>query len=514
MHNNDVQAARDYHERTKHSEQRLRSAPHGLDWSIQPIPFKMYTALDPIPLPAELPAIDVPALTAIASLAMERQHECVPDLVTLAQLLQYSAGVTKRKRYPGGEILFRAAACTGALYHIDLYLVCGDLPGLPAGVYHFGPHDGALRQLRSGDYRGLLVSATAAEPGVAAAPAVVICTSTFWRNSWKYRARAYRHCFWDCGTLLANFLAVATARAVPARVVLGFVDATVNQLLDLDTHREAALALLPIGHTARVVPAATPTTPPLALETVPLSAREVDYPEIHSMHTASSLVSPEEVAGWRGASPDTRPPAPTGSIFPLRPFDESLQARDAIDRTILRRASARTFARVPLDFRLFSTIVDTATGDILADYRIPHASALTQLYLIVNAVDGLAPGTYLFHRERKALELLQEGSVRREAGYLGLGQALAADASVDAFALVDLETVLARYGNRGYRAAQLEAAITGGKLYLAAYAQRAAATGLTFFDDAVTDFFSPQGAGKSVLFLTALGFPARRRRRG
>ena len=38
------------------------------------------------------------------------------------------------------------------------------------------------------------------------------------------------------------------------------------------------------------------------------------------------------------------------------------------------------------------------------------------------------------------------------------------------------------------------------------------ATGLTFFDDEVTQFFSPHAAGKSVMFLTLLGVPQKRRR--
>jgi len=42
-------------------------------------------------------------------------------------------------------------------------------------------------------------------------------------------------------------------------------------------------------------------------------------------------------------------------------------------------------------------------------------------------------------------------------------------------------------------------------MYLAAYAQRLGATGLTFFDDDVTDFFSPHAKGKSAIFLVALG---------
>jgi hypothetical protein len=77
--------------------------------------------------------------------------------------------------------------------------------------------------------------------------------------------------------------------------------------------------------------------------------------------------------------------------------------------------------------------------------------------------------------------------------------------------MADLHRVLERYGNRGYRAAQLEAAIMGGKIYLGAYAQRLGASGLTFFDDDVTEFFSPDAAGKSVMFLVAVGKSAKRK---
>jgi SagB-type dehydrogenase family enzyme len=137
---------------------------------------------------------------------------------------------------------------------------------------------------------------------------------------------------------------------------------------------------------------------------------------------------------------------------------------------------------------------------------------LNDLYLIVNAVDGLPAGAYFYQRPNRALKLLKQGDFRSEAGYLGLGQAIPADCSVNIYFLTDLHRVLERFGNRGYRAAQLEASIMGGKLYLAAYAQRLGASGLTFFDDDVTEFFSPHAAGKSVMFLVALGKSARRRR--
>src|SRR5213079_2387260 len=114
---------------------------------------------------------------------------------------------------------------------------------------------------RAGDHRAAVVAATAGEPAMAAAPVIVACTSTFWRNSWKYQARAYRHCFWDSGTILANLLALAAAVDLPARVVLGFVDDELNRLLDLDTAREVTLGVVALGRGAPPAPPAPAAAP-------------------------------------------------------------------------------------------------------------------------------------------------------------------------------------------------------------------------------------------------------------
>jgi len=509
--NRDLTAAWSYHNDTKHSLERIRNNPHYLDWDNQPLAFKIYTEAERVPLPQDVLAVSTPTLQAIATLPQALQQDSVPDFVTLATALYLSAGITKRRTYPGGEIYFRAAACTGALYHIDLYLVCGDLPELEAGVYHFGPHDFALRRLRQGDYRSVLARASGNLPAVQHAPATIVSTSTYWRNAWKYQARTYRHCFWDAGTLLANFLAAAAALSMPTQVVAGFVDAEVNQLLDLDTDREVALALTPCGYLSVAVPPSSLPSLPLHLQTAPLSKTEIDYPAIRAMHAASSLVTENEVKEWRGRPLVKHEPEPAGSLFALPSLSGIGLSSPALDQVIRHRGSARTFAREAISLAQLSTILLAATQGVPADFLPAAGSSLTDLYLIVNAVDGLPPGAYVFHRGRNALELLREGEVRREAGYLGLGQQLPADASVNIYCLADLTTVLDRLGNRGYRAAQLEAAIIGGKCYLAAYAQGLGATGLTFFDDDVTEFFSPHAAGKSVMFLTAVGKPARKK---
>ena len=509
MDNWNTELALTYHEETNHSYESVYRDRHFLDWANQPRPFKHYPGLEAIPLPPDLPVTRMPALLALSLPGALTVPTPLLTLHDLAYVLFYAAGVTRRRYYRGpGEMLFRAAACTGALYHIDLYLSVGDMPGLQAGLYHFDPRDFALRQLRQGDYRRVLAEASGDNPALQDAPVIIIGSDTFWRNSWKYRARAYRHSFWDAGTVLANLLAAAHACTLPAHLTLGFADATVNALLDVDPDREVALFLIGLGAGA-ALPATTPPIESLHLAVAPLSPEEHDYPAIRIMHAASSLESPDDAAEWRGAAPEAPLPPATGEMFPLCPDTAASQASAALEDVIRRRGSARRFSHQPLSLSQLSNVLVQATQPIPADCLATAGKRLNDLYLIVNAVDGLPSGAYVLHPELQALELLCAGDFRQQAGELALGQELAAEASVTVFCLCDVLPILDHFGNRGYRVAQLEGGILGGRMYLAAYAQGFGATGLTFFDDDVTTFFSPHAADKSVMFLIALGYAIR-----
>jgi SagB-type dehydrogenase family enzyme len=502
--NSKVEAAWKYHNATKHSYASVHNNPHSLDWANRPLPFKAYTSPEPLALPREARQTGVAALSAIAE-SIDTDSSAVPDLEALAQLLYLTAGITRHRSYPGGDIHFRAAACTGALYEVELYVVCGNLVDLDAGVYHFSPAEFALRRLRTGDYRGALSAATASETAVIHAPLTIICTCTYWRNAWKYQARTYRHFGWDNGTLLANLLAVATALGMPAKVICGFVDADVNRLLDVDADREVVFSLIALGHVAALAPQLPSELSELHLESVPLSRNETVYPAMHEIHAASSLRSAEEVGTWRGHAPLATLPPTTGATVPLHPYSDAEMSRDPIEQVILRRGSARKFAQVPIELRQLSTMLDRATRGIPADFLDTRGTPLNDVYLIVNAVEGLEPGAYAYHRDVHVLECLKPGNFRAQAGHLGLDQQLPAEAAADIFFLADLEMILQRFGNRGYRAVQLEAGILSGKLYLGAYAQHVSATGLTFYDDEVVRFFSPHARGKSVTMLVATG---------
>jgi SagB-type dehydrogenase family enzyme len=500
--NRDLDAVWKYHNGTKHSYLSLRLHPHQLDWANKPLLFKIYPTLEVLRLPRDFRNTGVPALSAIAT-SIAGQGEKVSTLDDLAEVLFFSAGVTKSKKYPGGETFFRAAACTGALYEVELYFVCADLPGLAAGVYHFGAAEFGLRLLRSGDYRRILIDATASEPSIAAAPVILICSGTYWRNAWKYRSRTYRHFGWDNGTILANVLAIAAALKLPARLALGFIDDAINSLLDLDPRKEVALSLVALGHTQASAPAA-PSLNPLRLPAVPYSKEEVDYPAMRQMHEASSLQTADEVAAWRAARYPAVLPAPAVETHALALPGDAELSTDSIEQVIQRRGSTRRFAREPISVAQLSTMLDRATRGIPWDLSTGNTS-LNDLYLIVNSVDGLAPGSYYYARDRQQFDLIKAGDFRAKAGYLGLEQEIPADASVAVFFLADLNRIVAAYGNRGYRAVQLEAGLIGGRLYLSAYAQHLGASGLTFYDDDVVNFFSPHARGKSAIFLVALG---------
>src|SRR6266705_2558946 len=380
--NSDLEAAWRYHNTTKHSYASVHNNLHFLDWANQPLPFKIYVTLDPLSLPRGVRQTGVAALSAIAE-SIYPEPRAVPDLEALALLLYLTVGITRHRKYAGGDIYFRAAACTGALYEVEVYVVCGNLVDLEAGVYHFAPPEFALRRLRAGDYRSVLSEATGGETAIVHAPLTIICTCTYWRNAWKYQARTYRHFGWDNGTLLANLLAVATALQLPAKVLCGFVDSEVNALLGLDAKREVTFSMVTIGHANDGPPVPLGEIRKLDFPTVPLSQSEVDYPEMREMHEASSFHTSEEVRGGFHGLYGLNPRSPRHLHLSL--------SMEPIERVILRRGSSRKFERQSITLDQLSTILEASTRGIPADFP-----PMNDLYLIVSAVDGLHPGAYFY----------------------------------------------------------------------------------------------------------------------
>ena len=501
MGNDYIEAARVFHEVTKHSYTSVRSSPHFLDWDIKPLPYKIYPGAASIPLPRDLNLSSTPTLAALSSY-VPADFSAPIDTPALTRILFCADGLTRQKRVGDDDYHFRAAASAGALYPIEIYVAASEVADLEAGLYHFSPADLRMAGLRRGDWRAYIADAALKRPSIRNARAVIALSAIYWRSEWKYRARAYRYCYWDAGTILANLLAAAAAEEISAEVITAFEDPALEALLGIDGDREGMIALIALGRTDETA-SPSPAVEPLALETIPLSSNEVAYPDLIKMHHESRLITADEVATVSAAKP--LPPKSTPRTNALQLETITSEESAGLGETILRRGSSRAFAQEAITAEELATIMAASSDHPQVDFP-----ALTDTYLIVNAAEGLEPGAYYYNRDSRAFELLKAGNFRGEAGYLCLEQPLGMDCSALVVYMADLERALTAFGNRGYGDAHLEAGILGGRAYLAAYSLGRGATGLTFYDDDTTKFFEPHAAGKSPLLMVALGIPRAR----
>jgi SagB-type dehydrogenase family enzyme len=453
-------AAWDYHAATKHYPGA--ASPRRVDAALIPKQYKRYVDLRSLTLPP-------PRSEVTPGLRLE----------TLATLLHYSLGIVRRREIGGRVHEFRAASCTGAAYHIEAYVVCGSLDGLDAGVYHYDVRDETLRRLRTGDFRGHLAGASGLEmPGP---ETFLVLTSTFWRNAWRYGERAYRHAFWDAGTITANLLELAAAGGHAPRLYASFLDDAVNQLLGLDARKEAAVAILTLGSNAAY--AEPPTLSNVAPAVEPLSEAEIEYPLIWRTHAATASTDATALRSRRSASNRSVP---------------AVVSKKPLPGVIERRVSTRRFRDEPLSRGEFDRLLSVATSPLPSDFP-----ALSETYAVVHAVEGLGPGVYRCAPGSPAL--IRGGILRAEAGHAALDQPAAALAAANLYFVARLDQLLAEHGERGYRAAQLEGGVRGGRVYLQATALGLRATGLTFYDDVAAELIGADPEETAVLFLIAVG---------
>jgi SagB-type dehydrogenase family enzyme len=496
--NDYIDAARVYHEVTKHSYTSVRTSPHFLDWDIKPMPYKIYPGASSIALPRDLSLSSMPALTAISS-AAPADPMVAMDVEALTRILFCADGLTRRRSVGGEDYHFRAAPSAGALYPIEVYVAASEVAEVESGLYHFSPADLRMTGLRRGDWREYIARAAASRASILNARAVIALSSIYWRSTWKYRSRAYRYCFWDAGTLLANLLAAAAAEGISAEVITAFEDPALEHLLGIDGEREGMVALVALGRSDSAREK-SPTPATLALESIPICDNEVVYNDLLKMHAESRLTDSAEVEAVVSARLDEAPTPEAAGVIEVETLadDEGLR----LGETILRRGSTRAFAQESITAEELATMLASSSTHPGADFP-----RLTDTYVIVNAADGLEAGAYYFDREARGFGLLKAGNFRGEAGYLCLEQPLGMECSALVVYMADLERAMRAFGNRGYRDAHLEAGIHAGRAYLAAYSMGRGATGLTFYDDDTTKFFSPHAAGKSPLLMVAIGVP-------
>jgi SagB-type dehydrogenase family enzyme len=195
-----------------------------------------------------------PAVTGERSLEeLLQQRRSVRDyrfaalaVADLGQLLWAAQGIT----HPAG---LRTAPSAGARYPLELYVVAGDVTGLPAGVYHYRPDGHRLDGLRGGDLRAPLAQAAHAQDWLRDAAAVVVFAADYARTTRKYGDRGVRYVHMEVGHAAQNLLLQAQALGLATVVVGAFDDDALARLLRLPDDVQP-LALLPVGRVAPAPP--------------------------------------------------------------------------------------------------------------------------------------------------------------------------------------------------------------------------------------------------------------------
>jgi nitroreductase len=205
----------------------------------------------------------------------------------------------------------------------------------------------------------------------------------------------------------------------------------------------------------------------------------VRYPLAQAAHAGSELSGLDAVRGWRAPEPRSEPLLP----------------RAALETAIKRRRSVRRYSASPLPRDAVAELLAWSEAPIPAD--VPR---VVRQLVTVAAVEGLAPGIY--DADLNLLHERREDEFRADAGFAAMEQDHPRLAAVNVFQLADLDDLVGRMGERGYRWAQLEAGIRAGRLQVGAFMRGWGAAASTFYDEEVSRLLQTPDA---PLLMVALG---------
>lgn len=476
-----------YHEATKHTVASVMYSSHYLDWSNEPSPFRAYPGAPRVALsrlPEPLPG---KALATIARLGSSRaggiEGLCAE---TLSRLLFHSVAISAWKEVKGTGFRYslRVNPSSGNLHPNETWLALRGVSGIEDGLWHYDARSHALERRRDGGAVAA-VAAAAGDPAIGGCRAVVVLSSIFWREAWKYRDRAFRYCLHDAGHAAASILVAARTLGFRGEVRGAFDDARLTEILAIAADDgERPLLVLPLfeSDSGPAVPMGAPLGPALG---APEPARyEWDHPVIAA--SAATTVS-DTVVTRVTTAPD---PVVTGR-------DDGLAAVVRRRRSALDFDPAATMAAADLD-----ALLRHATRPFPSDF----GGGLVTLYPFVHAVDGVAPGAYRLDAASGRLDLVVAGDQRRTAAGLSLGQDIAANAVVAFTMAADLARAERLFGPRGYRYALVEAGFIGQLLYVGAEALGFNATGIgAFYDDDVNRFLALDAPATQAVYHFSVG---------
>jgi len=444
----------EYHEATKHTPERLRASRHFLDWANMPAPFRHYEGAPLVDLPAD-PRLE-PGITGAEA---------------ISALFFCSCAISATKQAPSGyRYALRVNPSSGNLHPTEFHFHTRGLPGWDDGLYHYRPSSHEAEQRARGDVLG----------GLSEAPLAVILTSIFWREAWKYRARAYRYVNHDLGHAMLALQYAAGGLGWPSRVRGLFDDLQLASAIRPAPDEQPMLLVELWPESETRPPGNVQWTPG---EPNPLSGEPVSYPLIERMHAATLPCAPA--------------PAPPPQVVRWRLGDYGALAR--------RRRSALDF--LPHGRVLPRPAFDAMCALLEEPLAVDWGGLFVTAYLFVHRIEDVPQG--LYRLERGVLEPVRPGDQRVVAAALSLGQDLAGNSCFTVSFIADLGRAASLHADRACRFVHHEAGALGQRLYLAAESFGFRGTGIgAFYDDHVHAWLGldPRGP-RQVVYHFAVGDP-------
>jgi SagB-type dehydrogenase family enzyme len=413
-----IAAALLYHEQTKHHYHRYATSPGFLDWANQPNPFRFYEGVTPVRLP--LLQKDPPGEHRAL---YERRGNAFQDFTreTLGAFLELSLGLSAWKSIPGSTWALRMNPSSGNLHPTEAHLILPALPGVPGGVFHYNSYLHALEpRARVSNILWQEIKEHLHADGF-----VVVLSSLFWREAWKYGERAFRYCQHDVGHALAALTFSANLLGWKVTWLNAVSDEEIGRMLGFDQtrwpefeleHPEALCFVHRSGgpRIPRDLPSAIAMTfSRLAFRGTPnrLSEDHVDWEILSRVAEATARPKPEEEAE------DVR--AGHGLPEPARPFHAPIaQSGISAAQIIRQRRSAVAFDGVSgITQDQFYTLLDkTLPREASAPFDLGLTAPCVHLLLFVHRVAGLEPGLYFLLRADRDLPALHKNVIAISSG--------------------------------------------------------------------------------------------------
>jgi SagB-type dehydrogenase family enzyme len=533
-----------YHQRTKHQLQRYARSLGYLDWATQPDPFRTYAGAPRVELPLAADRLT----TSFAALHRPGAVPAKPlSLTALGVFFELALGLSAWKQYQKSRWALRCNPSSGNLHPTEGYALVPELPGLPAGIYHYVSRDHGLEQR------------CAVPPPLAPGTFLVGLSSIHWREAWKYGERAFRYCQHDAGHAIATARYVAAALGWSAILLDDLSDddratlmglnhaASFAQVAPLDREHPDALLLIRTNPAERVAPALD-VEPFRSADWLgqanPLSPAHVEWSIIDDVAQATwkppgslppeggsggsrpgcedlswidsvppcggglgwGVGAAQHVVGASSSSHEVMDASPPPQPSPIKGEGASITAATLIRQ---RRSCLALDGTTSIGAAAFYAILDR----LLPRPNIPPWDALpwrphVHCGIFVHRVDGLKPGLYLFERRpavhdalRAAtrsdlawqrvpgcpahlrLFLLAEQDLRQVAQTVSCHQDIASDGAFSLGMLAEFGDAIRQHGAWWYRRLFWEAGVLGQVLYLEAEAAGIRGTGIGCYFD-------------------------------